>query len=138
MPMTENKKPRSQARSKPDFEIWFEGDFQDAYPEHRRVQSATALTELRKINPDAEARAAIMTRLEAWKVSAAWTDDAGKYVPGMGKFFKEGLYQRAPQKNDNGSRPPHSWQRETPMEIAKRLVREAEERDREKGIAGAT
>lgn len=77
-------------------ESWFETEFIPAYPTHRQVQKVTAERELRKIKPDADERMAIMAVLEAWKESYDWTHDSAEYVPGMAKFFKDGLYQRSP------------------------------------------
>lgn len=97
---------RSRVRSnQPDFEIWFETEFKNAYPEDRRVQEKTALSLVRKLKPDPDARASIMTRLEAWKESEDWTKEAGKYVPGMGRFFEDGFYHRSPAPSRNGKRP---------------------------------
>jgi hypothetical protein len=48
-----------------------------------------------------------MARLEKWKLSDDWTKEAGAYVPGMGKFFADGWYQRESKAlNGNGKRPP--------------------------------
>jgi hypothetical protein len=136
-PSPKERKSRSQARSKkPDFEVWFGSEFEPNYPEPRRVQRKTAIAELRKIKPDAAARVAIMGRLAAWKLSTAWTKDNGDYIPGMGKFFGEGYYERDPIEpailnvhgaQPNGHRPVFSSQVADHKEILAR--------DRGQGVA---
>lgn len=79
-------------------DLWFEESFRPQYPEHRQVQEATAKAALRKINPDAVQRAGILERLELWKQCEQWRREGGAYVPGMGKFFKDGLWKRDPPK----------------------------------------
>jgi len=98
-----------KARSKPYFETWFKEQFKPAYPKARRVQDKTALGELRKHKPDPDLCAEILARLEHWKLSADWTKDAGQFIPGMGKFFSDGYWQRDPVEpfhlNGNGRSP---------------------------------
>jgi hypothetical protein len=100
-------RPAHQVRStKPDFEDWFEEQFKPAYPLIRRIQQKAAIAELRRIKPSPEDRAVIMARLEAWKKSDDWTKGAGKYVPGMGKFFVDGWFEREPQAVSRNGKGP--------------------------------
>jgi hypothetical protein len=131
---------RSQARLKqPDFEIWFKDEFTPAYPEHRRVQGKTALATLREIKPDADARVAIMTRLETWKASDDWVKERGKFVPGMGTFFADGWYQREPQAlSRNGNGTTNGNGPTTPSPCSKiPTSEELDQRDRERRAARA-
>ncbi len=87
---------RGARLQKPWFENWFEEIFTQAYPENRRCQKAGALAQIRKLKPTREDATAIIARLELWKASEGWLEDGGKYIPGMGNFFKNGFYQRQP------------------------------------------
>jgi hypothetical protein len=74
-------------------ETWFDTEFLPRYPEkHRTTQRKTALRELQKLNPDADARAQALEMLEAWKRNP----DFIAYPCGPGKFFEDGKFKNAP------------------------------------------
>jgi len=85
-----------------ELEIWFKTEFQPKYPANRRRnQVKTALARLREIKPNAEQRERILDALERWKASADWTKENGRFVPGIGNFFVNGLYAEHPSPKRN-------------------------------------
>ena len=74
---------------------WFEADFLPRYPANRQNNSlTTARNQVRDLNPQESLRETLITRLEGWKLHPDWMREGGRFVPGVGNFFKDGWYKR--------------------------------------------
>ena len=77
-----------------------------AYPKDRIGMRKEVVAAWGALNLDA-ASAAVMSGLEAWKQSADWVRDGGRYVPSARRFLVEARYQRFPEtRGDAGSLAP--------------------------------
>ncbi|MFZ1975820.1 MAG: hypothetical protein WAU89_23465 [Candidatus Acidiferrales bacterium] len=94
--------PLPDLSSGSDLESWFENEFVPVYPEDRRVQHKTAIAWLKGSKPDEHERTRILGALALWVASPEWTRDEGKYIPGMGKFLRDGWHLRQPRAAPNG------------------------------------
>jgi hypothetical protein len=112
----------SVSSSLSDLDLWFKDVFVPAYPEHRQVQTKTAIARLKGLKPDVAERMRILDVLGLWKQSAEWTRDEGKYVPGMGRFFADGWHNRQPRAAPAGPR----------LSPGRQSLFESIQRDREK------
>ena len=84
-----------------EIEDWFRKEFLPQYPKARQgSQIATALIELRKINPSPEEREEMLASLEPLKRTQDWING---FVPGPGNFFKGKLYKNPPTVHPNGN-----------------------------------
>lgn len=83
-------------RTEPD---WVGVGFQklwDIYPQLRRGNRKTAEDAYKAvILGEAEAQTALAS-LEAWKQSAQWAKEDGRYVPYMSNWFSKGLWEQEP------------------------------------------
>jgi hypothetical protein len=101
-PLTPLKGGTAKEKKASELEIWFKTEFQPRYPANRRRnQVKTALARLREIKPTVEQREQILDALERWKTSEEWTKDGGRFVPGIGNFFVNGLYAEHPNPKRN-------------------------------------
>lgn len=67
-----------------------------AYPEHRRGNSDEAWAAFESFVPDGQEQAAL-DALDKWKKSEQWTDDGGRFVPGLSKWLVQGLWKCPPE-----------------------------------------
>lgn len=74
-----------------------------AYPEHRRGNSDEAWAAFESFVPDGQEQAAL-DALDKWKKSEQWTDDGGRFVPGLSKWLVQGLWKCPPEQ------APEQWQ----------------------------
>ena len=68
--------------------------FWEAYPD--KCARDTAWDAWRKLNPGQDLAAQIMHSLEAWKKSAGWQEQGGKFIPRAAKWLSEGHWQNIP------------------------------------------
>jgi hypothetical protein len=82
---------------------WFETVFLPSYPPHRQASSlTTARSEMRKRKLSAEERSAALALLARYKASPKWLEEDGKFVPGVGVYWKNGYCDREPVGGSNG------------------------------------
>lgn len=86
----------SEEKKNTSFDAWFDQEFLPAYPENRRVQVRTARAEARKLKLNPDQRREVLERLRRCVASDEWTKDGGQWIPGAGKFFADGWWQREP------------------------------------------
>jgi len=76
--------------------------FWEAYPD--KCARDAAWEAWKQLNPDSALADQIMRSLDAWKKSAQWTDQNGKFIPRAAKWLAEGHWHNiplhAPEKKD--------------------------------------
>ena len=84
---------------------WFD-QILSAYPVHRQGNSGEAWAAFESFVPDGQEQAAL-DALDKWKKSEQWTDDGGRFVPGLSKWLVQGLWKCPPETelpSGNGQR----------------------------------
>lgn len=99
-------KLESELESQTESESEFEGngmgpcpsaftDFWNLYPcklsERKARQAYAALA------PDEQTQRQILEAVEAWKRSARWAEEGGRYIPNGARFLEEGYYLQKPE-----------------------------------------
>lgn len=74
---------------------WFDRIL-SAYPVHRQGNSDEAWAAFESFVPDGQEQAAL-DALDKWKKSEQWTDDDGRFVPGLSKWLVQGLWKCPPE-----------------------------------------
>lgn len=69
--------------------------FWESYPD--KCARDGAWEAWKQMNPDAAMAAKIMTSLDAWKKSAQWADQNGKFIPRAAKWLTEGHWRNVPR-----------------------------------------
>ena len=82
----------ASGRSRADF---FEA-LRRAYPEHRRGNFDEAWAAFESSVPGEQEQAAL-DALDKWKKSQQWTDEGGRFVPGLSKWLMQGLWKCPPE-----------------------------------------
>ncbi len=68
----------------------------DVYPQHRATnytKGLNAYIDQMRANPSYTVEK-VLENLEEWMNSAEWINENGKYIPGIAKFFTDGLFKR--------------------------------------------
>lgn len=84
---------------------WFDRIL-SAYPVHRQGNTGEAWAAFESFVPDGQEQAAL-DALDKWKKSEQWTDDGGRFVPGLSKWLVQGLWKCPPETelpSGNGQR----------------------------------
>ena len=95
----------ASGRSRGDF---FEA-LRRAYPAHRQGKSDEAWAAFESFVPEGQEQAAL-DALDKWKKSEQWTDDGGRFVPGLSKWLVQGLWKCPPETelpSGNGQQMAH-------------------------------
>lgn len=98
--------------------------FWNAYPKDRRHGKYESQVAWRKLRPTAATIARIMQSLAAWKASADWCKEGGKFIPWPQKFLGRRRWEEIP---DPGGAPGESAE-QAAFEAELRAVREGQGR----------
>lgn len=89
----EKEKEKEQTGSAP-----FDGRpftrFWEAYP--KKIGRGEAWEAWKTLNPAPETAGAILSSLEAWKLSGQWTEDGGRFIPDAANFLAKGYWRSTP------------------------------------------
>ena len=68
--------------------------FWEAYPS--KIDRESAWNAWKALSPTVDVARQIMTSLQAWKKSAQWTEDGGRYIPSAAKFLSKDYWRNTP------------------------------------------
>lgn len=125
---TEGEKEKEQTES-----AHFDGRpftrFWEAYP--KKIDREAAWAAWKTLNPAPETTRAILSALEAWKLSGQWTEDGGRFIPDAANFLAKGYWRSVPPpaKKDAAPKGASGELGAAELEAIQRAMREGDYAD---------
>lgn len=119
--------PPAPSRSARAFDAEGFSRFWDAYPKTKRPDRETAWEAWRKLAPTRETTALILKNLHAWKLSAQWEEQGGRFIPRPENFLLDAAYRDvspAPSKHHAIPKGASGELGEAELEAIRRVLQE--------------